>query len=176
MKETVELTEYSREWAQQFEEEAVRVAGVLGGNLTSLHHIGSTAVPGLLAKPIIDLLAEVVSLEACDAATAGMQLLGYEAMGTFGIAERRYFRKFNAERRRTHHLHVFVAGSDHAIRHLAFRDYLIAHPEKAAEYVALKRKLSRIDGGDWDSYVSGKDRFVQNMERLAVDWYAERGA
>ncbi|MGV2975899.1 GrpB family protein [Roseibium alexandrii] len=172
----VDLTEHAPEWAEQFEDEALRISRVLGDNLTSIHHIGSTAVPGLIAKPIIDLMAEVASLEACDQAQPAMQLLGYEAMGAYGIPGRRYFRKFNADRRRTHHLHVFLNGSDHAIRHLAFRDYLIAHPETAGEYGSLKRKLSKIDGGDWDSYVSGKDRFVQQAEQLALDWYAGRGA
>jgi len=172
----VELTEHAPEWADQFEDEALRISRVLGDNLTSIHHIGSTAVPGLVAKPIIDLMAEVASLETCDQAQPAMQLLGYEAMGAYGIPGRRYFRKFNADRRRTHHLHVFLNGSDHAIRHLAFRDYLIAHPETAGEYGNLKRRLSKIDGGDWDSYVSGKDRFVQRTEQLALDWYAERGA
>jgi GrpB-like predicted nucleotidyltransferase (UPF0157 family) len=172
----VDLTEHAPEWAEQFEDEALRISRVLGDNLTSIHHIGSTAVPGLIAKPIIDLMAEVASLEACDQAQPAIQLLGYESMGAYGIPGRRYFRKFNADRRRTHHLHVFLNGSDHAIRHLAFRDYLIAHPETAGEYGSLKRKLSKIDGGDWDSYVSGKDRFVQRTEQLALDWYAGRGA
>ncbi|WP_420415460.1 GrpB family protein [Roseibium sp.] len=170
----VELTDYQTVWADQFQDEAARISQVLGPNLVAIHHIGSTAVPGLVAKPIIDLMGEVNSLEACDAMNREMQFLGYEVMDAYGIPSRRYYRKFNSERRRTHHLHLFLSGSDHLTRHLAFRDYLIAHPEAAVEYGNLKRKLSRIDGGDWDSYVSGKDRFVQQTERLALDWYVGR--
>lgn len=170
-----DLIEYQREWPQQFEEEAQRITQVFGSNLTAIHHIGSTAVPGLLARPVIDILAEVSSLEKCDGDKSAMQFLGYEAMGTFGIPDRRYYRKFNANRLRTHHLHVFPAGSDHVTRHLAFRDYLIAHPEKVHEYAALKRKLSAIDGGDWDSYVLGKEKFVQETELLARDWQMKKG-
>lgn len=172
----VDLSDYQEDWPSRFEDEAERLSQVLGSNLVAIHHIGSTSVPGLLAKPIIDIMAEVSSLEDCDVVETRMKLLGYEAMGTYGIPGRRYYRKFNADRDRTHHLHIFLAGSDHVIRHLAFRNYLIAHPDKAQEYAALKRKLSAIDGGDWDSYVSGKDKFVQETEFLALDWQMKKGA
>jgi len=166
----VEITEYQPAWAGLFKQESERISRIFGENLAEIHHIGSTAVPGLVAKPIIDLMAEVTSLEACDAVNAEMRLLGYEPMDTYGIPGRRYYRKFSPDRTRTHHLHAFLAGSDHVVRHLAFRDYLIAHPETARTYGDLKRKLAAIDGGDWDSYVTGKERFVRQTERLALDW------
>ena len=131
---------------------------IFGANLVGIHHIGSTAVPDLLAKPIIDLMAEVRNLRACDDVTKAMTIFGYEAMGTNGIAGRRYFRKFDKDRRRTHHLHVFGQGSEHLERHLAFRDYLIAHPEEAKQYSALKQRLVAIDDGDWDAYVVRQDQ------------------
>ncbi|MTI06150.1 GrpB family protein [Roseibium denhamense] len=171
---TVVLQDYSAEWPVRFQDEASKIDQVLQETLVALHHIGSTAVPGLVAKPIIDLMGEVKSLSACDHAVDAMRALGYEPMGEYGIPGRRYYRKFNAGRVRTHHLHVFRQGSADVIRHLAFRDYLIAHPEAAAEYGALKRKLSSLDGGDWDSYLAGKDRFVQKTEQKALIWVAGR--
>lgn len=170
----VEITEYQPAWADQYQDEAARISQVLGTNLVAIHHIGSTSVPGLVAKPIIDLMAEVNSLEACDALKREMQFLGYEVMDAYGIPGRRYYRKFNSERRRTHHLHVFLSGSDHVTRHLAFRDYLIVHPETAQAYADLKLRLAAIDDGDWDSYLSGKEKFVKETERLALEWAARR--
>ncbi|QDG77741.1 GrpB family protein [Labrenzia sp. PHM005] len=172
----VELTDYQTVWAEQYQDEAARISQVLGPNLVAIHHIGSTAVPGLVAKPIIDLMGEVNSLEASDAMNREMQFLGYEVMDAYGIPGRRYYRKFNSERRRTHHLHVFLSGSDHVTRHLAFRDYLIAHAEAAKAYADLKLRLVTIDDGDWDSYLIGKEKFIKDTERMALEWSARMGA
>lgn len=117
-------------WAMAFAEERNAVEAVLNHVLVAVHHIGSTAIPGILAKPIIDLLCVVTSLEELDRASGRMEGLGYEAMGAFGIDGRRYFRKIDASGTRTHHLHAFEAGSHHIVRHLAFRDYLRSHPQK----------------------------------------------
>lgn len=167
----VVLADHSKGWADEFRAETSRLKVVLGSNLAAVHHIGSTSVPGLLAKPIIDIMGEVKSLEGCDDASAQMELLGYEVMGAHGISGRRYYRKFNSARQRTHHLHVFEQGAHAVLRHLALRDYLIAHRDVADDYAALKRKLTAIDNGDWDMYVSGKDRFIKDAEARALAWW-----
>ena len=123
---------------QAYEKEAARLKEVLSGLLVSIHHIGSTAVPGLAAKPIIDILPVVTEITAVDGLRYAFAALSYEYMGEFGIPGRRYLRKGGAHR--THQVHIFGAESQYEIeRHLAVRDYLRMHPLKADAYAALKR-------------------------------------
>ncbi len=158
-------------WAGAFAAEAQAIGEALEGPLIALHHIGSTAIPGILAKPIIDMLAEVRDLADLDQATPALVALGYQAMGEFGIPGRRYYRKEDAAGTRTHHLHAFAQGSPHIVRHLAFRDYLRAHPARAADYDALKQRLA----ADPDHYVQRKGPFVLATEAEALAWSADRG-
>lgn len=168
-----EVVPHDPKWKEAFSAEASSIHVALEGFPIKLHHIGSTAVPGILAKPIIDLVGAVLDLNSFDAVSDKIETLGYEAMGAFGIAGRRYFRKINLEGRRTHHLHIFAEGSPHIERHLAFRDYLTRHPEKAAEYSALKAKLTNGWTPSWDAYLDGKDPFIRNTEPEAVAWYRQ---
>ncbi|MEM9740929.1 MAG: GrpB family protein [Pseudomonadota bacterium] len=158
-------------WAMAFKEEANALERALGPISIQLHHIGSTAIPGILAKPIIDLLGVVTQLSDVDARANMFESLGYEVMGAYGIEGRRYFRKFDRDGTRTHHLHVFQEGSQHAERHLAFRDYLRAHPKVATEYSALKERLTRGDAVTWDRYLDGKDPFIARVEPQAIAWF-----
>lgn len=123
-------------WAAQFEDEATAIRSALGGSALAIHHIGSTSIPDILAKPIIDILVEVPSLAELDRVAPAMAHHGYEALGAFGIRGRRYFRKDDAGGGRTHHVHAFRAGTPHVVRHLAFRDFLRAHPDVALEGAA----------------------------------------
>lgn len=157
-------------WAAQFAAEAEQIAAALAPHLLALHHIGSTSVPGIHAKPIIDMLAVARSLTAVDAATPALVALGYQAMGAFGITGRRYFRKDDAAGQRTHHLHCFARRSPHIARHLAFRDYLRAHPLVAADYGALKLRLAQNP----DTYVEGKAPFIVKTQAQALTWYQQR--
>lgn len=158
-------------WKMAFEDEARSIERVFGTTPIQLYHIGSTAIPDILAKPIIDLLGTVHRLKDVDENAHALENLGYEAMGAYGIEGRRYFRKFDSNGIRTHHLHVFEEGSQHAERHLAFRDYLTAHPEVAKEYSTLKERLTRDNAVTWDAYMDGKDPFVSRVEPRAVDWF-----
>lgn len=158
-------------WASAFATESRRITRALGPNLLDVYHIGSTSVPGVLAKPIIDMLAIVAGLSALDAAAPALAAQGYQVMGEFGITGRRYFRKDDAAGRRTHHLHAYARGSPHIARHLAFRDYLRAHPGKAADYSALKQRLA----ADPDLYVEAKAPFVLATEAEALAWYRRQG-
>ena len=161
-------------WKLAFQDEAKAIEHAFEKTQIQLHHIGSTAIPGILAKPIIDLLGTVSRLSNADANTHALEDLGYEAMGAYGIEGRRYFRKMNDSGTRTHHLHVFEDGSKHAERHLAFRDYLISHPTVAKEYSALKEHLTSGAAPTWDAYIDGKDPFVARIEPQAVDWYRKQ--
>ena len=157
-------------WCQDFASEAARVRNALGCALNALHHIGSTAIPRIYAKPIIDMLADVTSLAAVEEQAHELQAMGYEAMGEFGIPGRRYFRKTNRSGRRTHHLHAFVQRSPHIVRHLAFRDFLLAHPDTAQAYSELKRGLVKTCKGDLEAYMDGKDAFIAGVEKQALEW------
>src|SRR4028119_262931 len=127
----VEVVAHSPQWRDAFEAEAKHVGAALGENVLAIHHIGSTAIPNIYAKPIVDLLVEVRDITEVDGQSSAMELIGYEVMGEFGIPGRRYFRKNNREGIRTHQIHTFETGSAEVERHLAFRDYMIAHPGDA---------------------------------------------
>jgi len=170
----VGVVPYCSEWALLFEQEAALIRGVFGEELAKIYHIGSTSVPGLQAKPIIDMLPVVREIERVDLFNEGIEALGYEALGEFGIPGRRYFRKGGDNR--THQAHVFQVGDPGVERHLAFRDYLRAHPAVAAEYGALKARLAQQFPEDINGYVDGKDAFVKATEREALCWYRAGGA
>lgn len=161
-------------WSQDFAMEAAKIQDALSSILNVLHHIGSTAIPGIYAKPIIDILAEVKSLEAVDERVVQMQALGYESMGEFGIPECRFFRKNDNHGTRKYHIHVFVHQSPHLDRHLAFRDYLMAHPDTAQAYSELKRGLIQTCAGNLEAYIDGKNAFIKNVECEALSRFAKR--
>ena len=161
------VVEHNPAWAAAFAAEAQVLTRTLSPLAVTLHHMGSTAVAGLAAKPIIDMLCIVPALDALDAAAQRLTVLGYEGLGAYGIEGRRYFRKNNAEGVRTHHLHAYGAGSPHIARHLAFRDYLRAHPDRAAAYGALKTTLSTRSPA---SYQDDKGSFVAALEAEALVW------
>lgn len=158
---------YTSAWAEAFEREAVRLQDALGDVLAAVHHIGSTAIPGCDAKPIVDMLAVVTSLDDLDARADAVEVLGYEAMGEFGIPGRRYFRKGSAFEDRTHQIHAFAEGSPEIARHLAFRDHLRANPDAVKEYVDLKRRLAAAHPTDVEAYTDGKRAFIKGIEEAA---------
>ncbi len=157
-------------WPNQFAQEAARMLEALGASVGAIHHIGSTAVPGLFAKPVIDILLEVPTLSALDEIAEPMTRLGYEGLGEFGIPGRRYFRKNDALGARTHQVHAFLRDAAQARRHVAFRDYLIAHPDVAAAYGTLKRSLAQQHRHDMEAYMDGKDPFINEHEARAITW------
>lgn len=159
-------------WAAAFGQAAAEIAPVFGSNSLAIHHIGSTSIPGIYAKPIIDMLVVVRDLSAVDRVNAEMAGLGYVARGEFGITGRRYFFRNDVSGVRMQQIHTFAAGSADVARHLAFRDYLIAHPEIAATYSDLKRRLAMAHPDDIEAYMDGKDRFIKDTEATALAWAA----
>jgi GrpB-like predicted nucleotidyltransferase (UPF0157 family) len=116
----VRVVPYDSRWPARYEAEAKRICDAVDEVVVSIHHIGSTAVPGLSAKPIIDILLEVSDLVELDARSPKFESLGYEAKGEWGIPGRRYFRRDNELGDRTHQVHVFDVSSLQADRHLHF--------------------------------------------------------
>jgi GrpB-like predicted nucleotidyltransferase (UPF0157 family) len=158
------------QWVRDFEAEAAQIVLALGDSVVHIYHIGSTAIANIYAKPVIDLLVEVNDIDQVAGYSAAMVALGYEVMGEFGLPGRRYFRKDNAEGDRTHHVHTFQTGSFEIVRHLAFRNFMIAHPDCAQQYSNLKRALAAQYPEDIDGYMDGKDEFVKAMEQRALQW------
>ena len=156
-------------WGTLFDEERRRLISRFGEMPISIHHIGSTSIPNIYAKPVIDILVDVANLEQIDAQNSAMISMGYEVMGEFGIPGRRYFRK-DIEGVRTFQVHAFQVGSDEIVRHLSFRDYLTEHPDEAQAYSDLKVSLIAQYDGNPDDYMDGKDEFIKEIERKAELW------
>jgi len=164
------LVAHNPSWAGQYLHEAAGIRAVLGRNAVGLHHIGSTSIPGILAKPVIDILGAVTCLDAVDDCVDAIGRLGYEAKGEFGLAGRRYFRKHNDRGQRTHHLHIYTRNSADFLRHLVFRDFLLAFPEQAKRYSEFKAKLVDEIGVRREDYQAAKSPFVADLERQALAW------
>jgi GrpB-like predicted nucleotidyltransferase (UPF0157 family) len=156
----VEIVEHDPSWAALFEEERSHLAVVFDGRAEGIEHIGSTSVPGLCAKPIIDILVGLRELSLSDAEIEAMGRLGYEYLGEFGLPGRLYFRKGEP---RTHHVHVVAYGGDHWERHLAFRDTLRSNPEERRRYDQLKRRLA-AEGHPREAYTEMKTPFIREVE------------
>jgi len=160
---------YDPAWPQSFQTEANKLTPIFGENLKELHHIGSTSVSGLAAKPTIDILASVQDLAQVDALNPQLEVLGYQSKGENGIAGRRYFNK-QAGEDHLFHLHVFQAGHPAIDTHLVFRDYLRTHPACCREYVALKRELAETYKFEPFRYTEGKADFILKTIEAAKAW------
>jgi GrpB-like predicted nucleotidyltransferase (UPF0157 family) len=169
----VQVVPHDPNWSAEFMAEATRIRSALDDMVVAIHHIGSTAIRGICAKPIIDILLEVDDIQKLEARSAALGDLGYEAKGEFGIPGRRYFRKESPVGVRTHHVHAFGIGDAAIERHLAFRDYMIAHPDIAQSYSLLKQRLAEAHPDDIEAYMDGKDAFIKEHEAEAIVWKRE---
>lgn len=137
----VELAPHDLNWAAMAEAEGRALALALGSSLMQVHHVGSTSIPGIHAKPIIDLLPVVASLAELDARRSDIEALGYQWSGEYGLPGRRYCTKSDPMTgRRLTQAHCYVQGSPEITRHLAFRDYLRARPDLSQAYDREKRR------------------------------------
>jgi GrpB-like predicted nucleotidyltransferase (UPF0157 family) len=170
MTRKVEVVPHNPNWHSWFETESKQVTFALGENAVGIHHIGSTSIETIYAKPIIDILVEFSSIAKVDERNPMMETIGYECMGEFGIKDRRFFRKDNAGGIRSHHIHIFEVNSAQIVRHLSFRDYLNTHTEDALKYSMLKRSLAKQHSDDIEGYIDGKAGFIQEIDRQAVEW------
>ncbi len=169
------LAEYNPEWPKIAAKHAERLRA-LGPILVTVHHIGSTAVPGLGAKPIIDLMPLVTVLADLDRLRYRVQALGYNWHGELGISERRYCTFSDETGSRVAQLHFFEANSSHVERHIAFRDYLRAHLHVAREYENEKRRARKLYPDDSHAYTDEKAAWIQATEARALLWFSEQRA
>lgn len=170
MSEHIAVVPYDPRWTAAFEQERAAILHVLEGTDVRVEHMGSTAVPGLAAKPILDLMLVVPDAPAAVRTITPLLTLGYECRGEYGIAGRIYYSKGNP---RTHHLHEYWGGNPEIERHLLFRDYLREHVEARDAYSELKRGLAEKYRNDREGYTEAKTEFVRDIEQRA---YAERAA
>jgi len=161
---SIRLVPYDRTWPLEFDAEAARIERACAGLPMRLEHIGSTAVPGLAAKPIIDILAGRPGNVPGDAYVAALRQLGYEHKGAFGIPGRNYFRRGSP---RSHHVHLVSWSSAFWRDHLLFRDELRAYPELARDYEAVKRELANAYANDRERYTDAKGPFIKSVVRRA---------
>jgi GrpB-like predicted nucleotidyltransferase (UPF0157 family) len=171
LEDPIELVPHDQHWAQEFALERDRIVKVLGsfeagGTLEWIEHVGSTAILGIHAKPVLDIAAVVHPFPLSEQSRDALAKLGYEYRGEADVPGREFFRTSP----RTRHLHVFAFDSEAFFEHVFFRDYLRAHPEKALEYEALKLELATKFRTDRESYTNGKDALVAQLNREARTW------
>jgi GrpB-like predicted nucleotidyltransferase (UPF0157 family) len=164
--ETFELADYDPNWQVIFERESDQVAEALGDDVVEIQHIGSTSIPGLRAKPIIDLLAAVESFAPIAEYERVLEPLGYRHHPHSEEDERIFFWKGTP---RTHHLHIVEYATWEHQRHVIFRDYLRAHPEMAQWYEQVKRELWIAFKGNRPAYTKGKTAFIKTIMARAVE-------
>lgn len=165
------LIPHNPHWHEEFKKESQVIAQALGDELVAIHHIGSTAIRGIKAKPVIDILPEVRNIEKIDSFNGEMVKLGYTPRGENGIPLRRYFIK-DMNGVRAYQIHIFQAGNPEIARHLNFRDYMRAHPDEAKAYEALKENLAAQFDNTLD-YANAKSDFVRERDHRASEWKAQ---
>jgi GrpB-like predicted nucleotidyltransferase (UPF0157 family) len=160
--EEVTLRAYDPRWPGLFEAERERLLALFPDDFIAVEHIGSTAVPGLAAKPVIDILAGVASMASARALVAPLCTQGYTASAEFNasLADRQWLMRW-AEGHRSHHLHLVVHGGELWVQRLRFRDALRADAALAARYAALKTELAARHPNDREAYTEGKAAFVR---------------
>ena len=168
----IEIVAYDQQWPALFDAEAANIREAMGSLALRIDHVGSTSVPGLAAKPVIDIQVSVATLETLCGYVQELAQLGYVhiPLGSFDIVYP-FFQKPDTWPS-THHVHLCLVGSEQEWRHLAFRDHLRAHPAVAAKYAELKRGLAaENDGATLESrerYSLSKTEFVNSALEQAI--------
>lgn len=161
----VEVVAYDPRWADEFVRERQRLLDILGARVLAIEHIGSTSVPGLAAKPIIDMIAAVRTLDDVEQMIASLQALGYEYMPERMFVDRKFFPK-GPRSKRTHHLNfVLVDDAKQWMQPLQFRDYLRTHSDTRDAYATLKQQLAEAHSEDRAAYSAAKSEFIENIVR-----------
>lgn len=162
----VELVDYDPEWREVFETEGIEVLEALGDSCRDVAHIGSTAVEGMVARPIVDIMAGVDALEAAAERVVGFQTAEYAYLGDAGISNRLFFRKREARRV---DVWVVLYQGDHWRDNILFRDYLREHPDEADRYAERKRDLV-ASAEDAEAYDEAKGEVIASILKRAREW------
>lgn len=164
----VRLTDYTESWKWMFKQEVQFLKTIFGDEIISIEHFGSTSIPGMKAKPVIDMMCIVNNIERIDTYNEQMKSLEYDVAGEWGVKGRRLFRKGGENR--THHIHFYQFDNPQIFRHIVFRDYLLAHRDEARRYSQFKEVLANKYALTRD-YSLAKKAFVSDMEKKALEWY-----
>ncbi len=169
----VVIADYDPRWPEMYAEESTRIQNAIGEWLLGIEHVGSTSVPGLAAKPVVDIMPGLRALSDAPHIISAMKELGYQYFPEYEpeLPERRYFVRPPGpanRHKRLFHIHAVETTSAFWRRHLAFRDHLRAHPDVAGEYAALKRRLAAEYGPDREGYTEAKTEFITRIESLAL--------
>ncbi|MBL8145130.1 MAG: GrpB family protein [Anaerolineae bacterium] len=167
MSNAIVIADYDPAWPVLAAEEIARIRASLGDRLLAIEHVGSTSVPGLAAKPLLDLMGGLQTLDEARVCVPHTEALGYHYEPGDSIPDRVYFNK-GPEGARTHHLYLVELGGEYWVRHIAFRDALRADPALAADYAALKRLLAAKYGTDRLGYTEAKSDFITAVEAKAL--------
>ena len=159
----VVVASYDAAWEERFREIREELEAALGDIALRIEHVGSTAVPGLPAKPILDIDVVIRDYGVFDAAVSALKEIGYEHRGDLGITGREAFRYDGKEHLMKHHLYVCPEDSPELRRHLAFRDYLRTHPEAAKEYGRVKMEGAALYPDDVEKYIAHKAPFIEKV-------------
>lgn len=162
--EEIRIYPYNPSWPDQFLREKTRLLNIFERDLLDIQHIGSTAVPGLDAKPIIDMMAAVKSMDVADKLLVPLRDFGYVTPPecNANLQERRWLMR-HANGHRTHHLHMVKLGSEGWNRTIKFREILRSNPASAQAYKELKLKLAESAGSGRDKYIQGKTEFIDKL-------------
>lgn len=163
MAHTLRLVPYDPAWPARYEAEAARVRLALGDAIAAIEHVGSTAVPGLIGKPVLDLAIAVDSEPVADACIAPLQALGYEYRGPYGDDPRRRYYVRDVDGARVAQIHLYLLPSSAWEEKLAFRDALRSDPELVAAYTAEKYRVAEAVGWDKAAYALAKGTFVERV-------------
>ena len=163
---TVELKEQKEEWRREYEKEMSRIKSIIGDKISDFEHIGSTAIDGIKAKPVIDMIAIVDNIEKSDEIVTILEENGYEHRPN-GDLEGRIFLAKGSENNRTHYLSLTEKGSEFHKRTTSFRDYLNSHPEAAKKYSQLKEELADKYADNRDKYTKEKSEFIDRIVEKA---------
>jgi GrpB-like predicted nucleotidyltransferase (UPF0157 family) len=168
-KRTYSIEHYDPEWIAKFGDVKKMLEDVFGSKALSIEHVGSTSIPGMKAKPIIDALVIVEKMEPFITEKGLMVQKGYEWGENYIAPDTLIFYKTDGDRK-TENIHVCVKGSFKATQFIVMRDYLRSHPDKAKEYSDIKEKLKKQFPDDYPAYRAGKHDLLEEIEKLARVW------
>jgi GrpB-like predicted nucleotidyltransferase (UPF0157 family) len=169
-KRIIEIVDYNDSWSKDFVSEKERIKDILKDEKIKIHHIGSTSVPGMPAKPTIDIMIEIDDVGKIDTYNKHFEKMGYIALGEYGIEGKRYFYK-EEKGQHTYHIHIFQNNCDNAKRHLAFKKLLIENENIKNEYAELKIKGSKKYTESPEKYREYKNNFIKEKENIAMKLY-----
>lgn len=164
------IVDYNPQWPHMYEQEKSRIQDAIGEYLIDIQHVGSTAIPGLSAKPIIDIMPVIRNISLVEQCVKPLEALDYLYKGELGIPGRHYFSKpiDSSQTGRLYHLHMVEKGHDQWAMYQLFREYMLLHPESVREYDTLKRELAIQYGSDRAAYTEAKAPFIESIIRASV--------